>query len=95
MTEEELAAFQQGMREIMMDFYRQMEYVPQPPLLNGTDLMTYFKLKPGPRFKELLEAVREAQHIGTVQDKKAALNLVSQLLTRETAKKAPPTPEQG
>ncbi len=50
-----------------------------PPLLSGDDLKAA-GLKPGPAFKELLDAVREAQLEGTVKTKEEALELVRRLL---------------
>ena len=50
-----------------------------PPLLTGHDL-TRMDLTPGPRLKQLLDAVREAQLDGTITTKEQALQLVDQLL---------------
>ena len=50
-----------------------------PPLLTGHDL-TRHGLEPGPLFKELLEAVREAQLDGAVKNTTQALALVDQLV---------------
>lgn len=50
-----------------------------PPLLNGYDLRRH-GLQPDPRFKQLLDAVRDAQLDGTVTTKKEALELVDRLL---------------
>jgi poly(A) polymerase len=50
-----------------------------PALLTGHDL-TRHGLQPGPQFKRLLDAVREAQLEGTVKTPKDALNLVDRLL---------------
>jgi poly(A) polymerase len=49
------------------------------PLITGHDLIRR-GLKPGPRFKELLDRVREAQLEGTVKTPKEALAMVEQLL---------------
>lgn len=51
-----------------------------PPLLTGHDL-TRRGLTPGPQFKQLLDAVREAQLEGTVRTVRDALDLVDRLLT--------------
>ena len=50
-----------------------------PPLVTGDDLVQH-GLSPGPRFKELLEAVREAQLEGTVKTREEGLQLVDQLI---------------
>jgi poly(A) polymerase len=51
-----------------------------PPLLTGHDLAA-LGLEPGPQYKRLLDAVREAQLDGEVQTKDDALALVRRLLT--------------
>jgi poly(A) polymerase len=50
-----------------------------PPLLTGNDLKE-LGLEPGPRFRELLQAVREAQLEGTVTTYDQALEFVKRLL---------------
>ncbi len=50
-----------------------------PPLLTGHDLAR-MGLEPGPRFKRLLDAVREAQLDGTVRTPQEARDLVERLL---------------
>ena len=51
-----------------------------PRLLDGHDLMSVFSLEPGPRFRPLLEMVREAQATGAVSTRTEALALVEQTL---------------
>jgi poly(A) polymerase len=53
-----------------------------PPLLTGDDLEK-LGLKPGPIFKRLLDAVREAQLDGTITTREEALQLVEKLLKQE------------
>jgi poly(A) polymerase len=50
-----------------------------PPLITGHDLMG-LGLEPGPLFKRVLDAVREAQLEGTVTTREEALELVRRLL---------------
>lgn len=50
------------------------------PLIGGADLIQ-MGLKPGPRFKEILDAVRDAQLDGTVRSREEALELAA-VLTR-------------
>ncbi len=50
-----------------------------PPLITGHDL-TRLGLEPGPLFKELLDAVREAQLDGTIATPKQALEMVDRML---------------
>ncbi|HEV3080927.1 MAG TPA: CCA tRNA nucleotidyltransferase [Gemmataceae bacterium] len=58
------------------------------PVLTGHDL-TELGLQPGPNFKPLLEAVREAQLEGTVKTKAQGLQLIQDLLKREEFRSAP------
>ncbi len=53
-----------------------MESVSPPRLLDGNELMNEFKLKPGPRVGEILEAIREAQATGKVSTRDEALDFV-------------------
>jgi tRNA nucleotidyltransferase/poly(A) polymerase len=54
---------------------RPQESVSPPVLINGNDLMQAFDLQPGPEVGKLLEAVREAQAAGEVNDREGALAL--------------------
>jgi tRNA nucleotidyltransferase/poly(A) polymerase len=69
----------------MLDDYweRREERVAPPPLLDGNDLIREFRLRPGPRIGELLEAVREAQVSGQVRTRAGALALVREELARD------------
>ena len=53
-----------------------------PPLITGDDLVRR-GLKPGPMFKKLLDAVREAQLDGTITTTEQAWALVERLLSEE------------
>jgi poly(A) polymerase len=55
-----------------------------PPLVTGHDL-TALGLEPGPLFKQLLDAVREAQLECTITSQEQALDLVGRLLAEEKA----------
>jgi poly(A) polymerase len=63
--------------EFLLEQWTEEDLNPAP-LLTGHDL-TRHGLEPGPRFKTLLDAVREAQLDGTVKTRKQALELVDQL----------------
>jgi poly(A) polymerase len=60
-----------------------------PPLLTGHDL-TRIGLEPGPLFKRLLDAVREAQLDGTARTPQQALELVRRLVAEWAAGENPP-----
>lgn len=49
-------------------------------LLQGRDLIDIFRLKPGPRFREIIAAVEAARDEGTVETREQALELVKTLL---------------
>jgi poly(A) polymerase len=59
------------------------------PLLTGNDLQEAMRLQPGPRFKQLLDEVREAQLDGTITTKEQALDLVKRLLHEKTQSPEP------
>jgi poly(A) polymerase len=56
------------------------EVLNPPPPISGNDL-TALGVEPGPIYKKLLDAVREAQLEGLVNSKEEALELVQRLLT--------------
>ncbi len=56
-----------------------VEVLNPPPLVDGDDLLA-LGIKPGPMFKKLLDAVREAQLEGTIRTKEEAIALVKRLL---------------
>ena len=56
------------------------ENISPPPLIRGKILIEEFGLPPGPMIGEILEAVREAQAAGEVQDLDQALNLVRSII---------------
>lgn len=55
------------------------EEINPPPLISGADLIT-LGLKPSPQFKELLEAVRDAQLNNEIQTKEDAMALIQERL---------------
>ncbi|KAA3645422.1 MAG: HD domain-containing protein [Chloroflexi bacterium] len=68
-------------RELLEAWFEQAEEKVLPPaLVDGDDLMRVFELEPGPQIGQLLEAIREAQAAGEVEDKKGALDLARQMI---------------
>ena len=61
----------------------QAKLVAPAKLLSGHDLINVFKMKPGPRMGELLEAVREAQASGELASREEALDFVRERLETE------------
>jgi len=68
---------------LLLDGYYAAErkVVGLPRLITGGELVTEFDLSPGPRIRELLEAVREAQAVGEVATPTEARQLVHRLLS--------------
>ena len=52
-------------------------------LVNGHDLMSRFRLQPGPHIGDLLEAVEEARASGEIETQEQALELVADTLARQ------------
>jgi putative nucleotidyltransferase with HDIG domain len=61
-------------RVLLENWWEKREEIIAPPkLLNGDDLINEFKMTPGPRIGELLEAIREAQATGKIHVRDEAL----------------------
>lgn len=61
-------------RALLEAYYEKTEEIVQPPpLLNGSDLIDEFKMKPGPEIGKLLEAIRETQAAGQIATRQEAL----------------------
>jgi poly(A) polymerase len=59
---------------------------PRPlKLVDGHDIINIFGISPGPEVGKLLEAVREAQAAGELATRKAALDLIKQLLKKQNS----------
>lgn len=61
------------------------ESISPPTLLTGRDLIEAFELEPGPRIGQLLEALREAQAAGELDDREQALAFASAWLDEQKA----------
>lgn len=66
---------------ILTQHFREESRVIPPKLVSGHDLSTVFKMKPGPKMGEVLEALREAQATGKVATRDEALTYIGRLLT--------------
>lgn len=66
-------------QRLITEYYARFAHEAAPPaLLTGRDVIT-LGVAPGPRIGEILEAVREAQMIGEIADREAALALARRL----------------
>lgn len=73
-------------RIFLENYWEKREEVVSPPqLLNGTDLMTTFKLKAGPQIGALLEAIRESQATGHIHTREEALLFARGWLVNENS----------
>lgn len=81
LAEAELTRRLDTLRALLEGYYERAEQVVSPPvLLDGDDLMRELGLKPGRKVGELLEALREAQAMGKVEDRTAALAFARSLV---------------
>jgi len=70
-----------AMAENVLNRHFEEASLPRPAkLIDGHDIMKIYRLAPGPRIGQLLEALKEAQSAGEVTDRQEALNLVERLL---------------
>lgn len=61
-------------RILLENYWERPEEIISPPrLLNGNDLMNELNLKPGPAIGQLLEAIRENQASGKIENREQAL----------------------
>ncbi len=80
LSTDEMAEFEIGIMQIMAAFYEQLKKPKIAPFLNGNDLIRHFKLKPGPEFRRILEALEEAQFLGEISTRDEALARAAKLL---------------
>jgi putative nucleotidyltransferase with HDIG domain len=64
-------------------FEKPAESIAPIPLVNGDDLMRELNLQPGKIIGELLEALREAQAVGTVSTQEKALSCAREYLSKQ------------
>lgn len=83
LSSNELTEFELGIMNIMQALYEQLKRPKLAPFLNGNDLIKHFKLKPGPEFKRILEALEEAQFLGEITSREEAMARVSELLNQQ------------
>lgn len=64
-------------------YFEMLDEKPFKRLIGGRDLIKVLKLKPGPVFSVILEAVEEAQVEGVVRTKREALSLAKKIFQKE------------
>jgi tRNA nucleotidyltransferase/poly(A) polymerase len=67
-------------RRLLEAYWETPEQVAPTVFLNGNEIIELFELQPGPQIGKLLEALREAQAIGAVQDRQQAITFLSETL---------------
>jgi len=70
---------------VLRQRFQEESLVTPPKLIDGHDLINIFGMSPGPRIRELLEAVREAQATGEVASRETALALIDRYLRHPLA----------
>jgi poly(A) polymerase len=69
---------------ILAEYFHQKDVILPTKLLDGHDLIRFFNLQPGPKIREILEKVREAQVGGEIATRDEALSYVkNRILYRE------------
>lgn len=68
---------------VLEKHFEQQRLVEPVKLVDGNDLINIFGLEPGPAIGEILEAVREAQASGELNDRQEALDYIRQRLATE------------
>lgn len=83
LTQETWAAALDVARILLENYWeRPQETVAPPRLLDGNELMSQLGLRPGPVVGQLLEAVREGQATGKVQNRDQAIELAREQLKK-------------
>jgi hypothetical protein len=65
----------------VLDILIEQEKTPLRPLLNGTELMSEFDLKQGPRLGSTLRWLATEQSLGNVMNRKQAVEAVRRYLS--------------
>ncbi|MEB3286714.1 MAG: HD domain-containing protein [Vampirovibrionales bacterium] len=73
-TQEILQREHENLLWLLENYRLEMASLKQPLLLNGHEIMQALEIAPGPKLKEILLALEEAQQLGEVSTKEAALD---------------------
>ncbi len=74
-------AFSDFVIRVLQDEYAAFESeAALPPLITGRDLITEFKLRPSPLFKEILHAIEEARLCGKAKTRSEALQMAREIM---------------
>jgi putative nucleotidyltransferase with HDIG domain len=79
MPKEQFTDTERPMAAVLAYYYEKVLKAEAQPLVTGKDLIAR-GLAPGPRFREILEDIREQQAAGTLQDRSEALDHLKKIL---------------
>jgi poly(A) polymerase len=79
MPKEQFTDTERPMAAVLAYYYEKFLKAEAQPLVTGKDLIAR-GLAPGPRFREILEDIREQQAAGTLQDRSEALDHLKKIL---------------
>jgi len=83
LTLETWTAYLDVARILLENYWERPEEVVAPPrLLDGHDLMKELSLKPGPAIGQLLEAIRENQAAGKIENREQALSFAREEMSK-------------
>jgi hypothetical protein len=69
---------------VLTQRFQEETLVVPPKLIDGHDLINTFGVNPGPKIRELLEIVREAQAAGELTTREEALSYIRDSLLTKT-----------
>jgi poly(A) polymerase len=71
--------------EYVINKHHQKENIVNPPkIVDGYDIIKLFRVNPGPQVGRILEAVREAQASGEINDREEALSFIRNLIQTDS-----------
>ncbi len=80
MPKEQFTDTERSMAAVLAYYYEKFLKAEAKPLVTGQDLIER-GFKPGPRFREILDDIREQQAAGTLQDRNEALEHLRQIIS--------------
>ncbi|HJQ14200.1 MAG TPA: HDIG domain-containing protein, partial [Anaerolineales bacterium] len=83
LTQEAWTAALEVARVLLENYWEKpQEAIAPPRLLNGNELMSEMRIKPGPIVGQLLEAIREGQATGNIYNREQALEFAQEFLKK-------------
>ncbi|MDD3001471.1 MAG: HD domain-containing protein [Candidatus Riflebacteria bacterium] len=85
-NEDDIVSFTAGIYQIMSEYFIQQSKPVTKELLRGDDLIL-LGAKPGPLFRTILEAVKEAQYTGEIKTKEEAIQMAENFIEQMSQRK--------